>query len=45
MLTEEGYDTKVHKPTVFDREMLALNKLKRPTKSKSILLSIRSFHD
>ena len=34
MLTEEGYDTKVHRPTVFDREMLALNKLKRPSKSK-----------
>jgi hypothetical protein len=39
MLTEEGYDTKVHRPTVFDREMLALNKLKRPTKSKPFFLS------
>ena len=34
MLTEEGYDTKCSRPTVFDREMLALNKLKRPIKSK-----------
>ena len=30
LLTEEGYDAKVNKPTVFDREMLNLNKIKRP---------------
>jgi len=27
MLTQEGYEMKCSRPTVFDREMLALNKL------------------
>lgn len=32
-LTEEGYSSKVYKPSIFDRDMMALNKVKKPTKS------------
>jgi hypothetical protein len=34
MLTQDGYNKKINKPSVLDREMLALNRLKRPAKSK-----------
>lgn len=34
-LTEQSYANKVFKPTIFDRELLALNKVKRPAKSKA----------
>lgn len=35
MLTEEGFKSKVFKPSIFDRDLMDLNKVKRPRKSKN----------